>query len=524
MNLPKKTVLFFVLLPMQFLFAQVVSTNISLPELGICAHRGAMNTHPENTIVAFKEAIRLGAHMIEFDVGMTKDGQLVIIHDESVDRTSDGTGLVSEFTLRELKKLDVGSWKSKEFRNERIPTFKEVLQAMPQNIWLNIHLKGTYELGRKIAKVLVSENRLHQGVIACGTDAAAGVHSVDTNIIICNMERQADRNKYVSETAAEGFGFVQLLKKRDDTHLIEDIQSLKKNNVRVNYFYGDTESEVRDLFKSGVDFVLTNELDQMLEVAESIGIKRQSQFNFPKPKNGNTYVVAHRGVHHNIPENTLAAYQKAIDLGCDFVEIDLRKSKDGKFVSVHNETIDAYVNGITGKVNDFTLAELKQLNIGKRVGPEWKNERIPSLEEILLLCKGKIGIYLDLKEADVQAQIDIIKSYGMERDIIWYIPASYLDVIKEVQKYCSECIVMPDPGSKENIEKIAKEIHPQLIATDMGELNAEYVKIAKQLNIQIITDEKKGTVEEWDYILELGVGGIQTDHVEKLIHYLKSKK
>ena len=116
--------------------------------------------------------------------------------------------------------------------------------------------------------------------------------------------------------------------------------------------------------------------------------------NFPKPKNGNTYVIAHRGVHNNIPENTLASYKKAIDLGCDFVEIDIRKTKDGKFVSVHNATVDAYVEGIKGKVSSFTLSELKQMNIGKRVGSDWENERIPTFEEILQLCRGKLEFIL----------------------------------------------------------------------------------------------------------------------------------
>ncbi|PXX29210.1 glycerophosphodiester phosphodiesterase family protein [Arenibacter sp. ARW7G5Y1] len=67
------------------------------------------------------------------------------------------------------------------------------------------------------------------------------------------------------------------------------------------------------------------------------------QNGLPKPKNGNTYFTAHRGSHNGIPENSLAAYQKAIELGCDFVEIDIRTTKNGKLVSVHNATIDAYV-------------------------------------------------------------------------------------------------------------------------------------------------------------------------------------
>ena len=242
------------------------------------------------------------------------------------------------------------------------------------------------------------------------------------------------------------------------------------------------------------------------------------------PKNGNTYVVAHRGVHNGIPENTIAAYQKAINLGCDFVEIDIRKSKDGKFVSVHNSTIDAYADGYFGKVNDFTLAELKQMNIGKRFGPEWENERIPTFEEILQLCKGQIGIYLDLKEPYVKELVSIIKNYQMESEIIWYIPAAYMDVIKDVKKYCDKCIPMPDPGSKENIENVYEEVHPSFLATDMGELSEEYMKIAKKYNMKVIVDEDKGTITEWEKIIEWGTDGIQTDNPEKLIEYLKNRK
>ena len=82
------------------------------------------------------------------------------------------------------------------------------------------------------------------------------------------------------------------------------------------------------------------------------------QYSEP-PNQGGVYVIAHRGAHQRIPENTLAAYRKAIELGADFVEIDLRTTKDGEFISIHNRTVDAYtVDGTRGKVSDFTLAEI----------------------------------------------------------------------------------------------------------------------------------------------------------------------
>ncbi|MFQ5752716.1 MAG: glycerophosphodiester phosphodiesterase, partial [bacterium] len=86
-----------------------------LPAKGVCAHRGANSSHPENTLSAFREAIRLGAHMIEFDVQFSKDGAVVIIHDAAVDRTTDGHGLVADLTLAEIKSLDVGLWKGVEY-------------------------------------------------------------------------------------------------------------------------------------------------------------------------------------------------------------------------------------------------------------------------------------------------------------------------------------------------------------------------------------------------------------------------
>jgi len=268
---PILVLLFF--LQQSLVFAQ---QEVQLPSRGICAHRGANETHPENTLAAFREAVRLGAHMVEFDVQITKDKRLVIMHDKSVNRTTNGKGLVSDLTLSEIKKLDAGSWKSKGFIGEKVPTLKEALAVFPKNIWINIHLKGNKELGRMTAKVILSESRMHQGVIACGKEAASGVKSVGSKFLICNMERQSDRKEYVQKTIQEKYPFIQLLKKRNDNSLRDDLTILHQNKVKINYYFGDTESEVKELFDIGVDFILTNKLDQMLTIAEEMGMERLS--------------------------------------------------------------------------------------------------------------------------------------------------------------------------------------------------------------------------------------------------------
>jgi len=242
-----------------------------------------------------------------------------------------------------------------------------------------------------------------------------------------------------------------------------------------------------------------------------------------KAKNGNVYVIAHRGAHVGIPENSLPAIRKAIELHCDFVEIDTRLTKDGHIVSVHNSLVDEYVVGSKGKVNGFTLEEIKKLDIGEKTGANWKNTRIPTIEEILQLCKGKIGIYLDLKEPLVEQLIPIIRKYGMEQDIVWYIPVNRSEEITLLQKLSPKSIPMPDPGSEKNIEQACKAFHPQVLASDMGQLNASFVQKAHQNSARVFVDENKGTAEEWNQILEWETDGIQTDDPEKLISFLKRR-
>ena len=242
-----------------------------------------------------------------------------------------------------------------------------------------------------------------------------------------------------------------------------------------------------------------------------------------KPKNG-IYVVAHRGAHEGIPENSIPAYRKAIELGCDFIEIDIRTTKDGKFVSIHNSGVDEYVTGIKAKVSDLNLEELRSLDIGINSGPEWKNTKIPTFEEILELCHGKIGIYLDLKAAPVYQLADIIKKHGMEKEIIWYIPASDNKNITDLRISCPECILMPDPGPEKNINITVSKLNVCVIATDADHLSSEFVKIAHNNNTMVISDEKEGTESEWSKIINWNTDGIQTDRPGELISFLKSRK
>ncbi|MGX7244016.1 glycerophosphodiester phosphodiesterase [Enterococcus quebecensis] len=110
----------------------------------IIAHRGSKGTHPENTLAAFKEAIHIGADGIELDVHLSKDNELIVIHDETVDRTTNGHGEVNRLTLEELKQLDAGSWFEINPMFQEIPTLVEVLLLLKKENFqglLNIEIK-----------------------------------------------------------------------------------------------------------------------------------------------------------------------------------------------------------------------------------------------------------------------------------------------------------------------------------------------------------------------------------------------
>ncbi|MCF2447021.1 glycerophosphodiester phosphodiesterase [Dyadobacter sp. CY345] len=255
--------------------AYAQKSKIKMPQRGLCAHRGAMDTHPENTIPALVEAARLGAQMIEFDIQLTKDSMMVIMHDETVDRTTNGKGNVENLTFDYIRSLDAGVKKSDKFKGTLVPTFEEVLAVLPENVWLNCHLKGDEAVGRAAADLLKKSGRLHQAFLTCSEKAAMGAKKQVPGILICNGENSYRRNtpKYVAETIRMKAEFIQLLRPESSEDRKPLIASLKANNVKINYFYAETAKELATLFDLGVDFVLVNNLGELLPETEKLGIE-----------------------------------------------------------------------------------------------------------------------------------------------------------------------------------------------------------------------------------------------------------
>lgn len=234
----------------------------------VYAHRGASGYAPENTMAAFRKAVELGSDGIECDVQMTKDGWLVVCHDETVDRTTNGKGFIKDMKLADIRKLDAGSWFGREFRNERIPFFSELLELVKKKrLLLNIEIKSGIILYPGI------EEKVMEKVIAFGLQdkviiSSFNHYSVNTvkqiapgvKTGILYMEGLFEPWNYMKAVGCEcAHPFYMALKP-------EIAMELKKRGFIINVFTVDDPNHAKNLGEMGVDGIITNYPDRILKV------------------------------------------------------------------------------------------------------------------------------------------------------------------------------------------------------------------------------------------------------------------
>ena len=249
-----------------------------LPQRGISAHRGAAATHPENTLAAIEEAVRLGAHQLEIDVHLTSDDALVLLHDETLTRTTDvaqkfpdrESRQIADYTLAEVRTLDAGSWKDASFAGHGVPTLEEAFAVIPADRWVNLDVKGERELGVAVAREVLRLGRERQSVLSLRGEAAEGAASVSADLIVNNMERQSTNTEYVDRTLEGDFDFIQFF--RGPFPELADIERLRAAGVHINYCCTDDPDDLAKWFEAGIDFPLVDNPGPALEVAARAGI------------------------------------------------------------------------------------------------------------------------------------------------------------------------------------------------------------------------------------------------------------
>ncbi|MBB5620359.1 glycerophosphoryl diester phosphodiesterase [Pedobacter cryoconitis] len=261
----------------------------------------------------------------------------------------------------------------------------------------------------------------------------------------------------------------------------------------------------------------TNLLVLVLSCFALITFGQRTVAPLPKCKNG-FIVIAHRGSHLVKPENSIAAIEEAIELGADYVEIDLRTTRDGQLVLIHNETVDHTTSG-KGRIQDLNLDEVAKLTLNAKDGHLYS---LPSFMEALKACKNRINIYLDFKQADVAQAYEEIKAAGMEKQVLVY--------INKAEQYTAWRALAPQMPLMSGLPKLIKK-EEMITFLDKMPLEATdnisdptVVAALKESGLSVFLDVQMADEDpvKWKVAMDKGVQGVQTDHPEALIKYLKT--
>jgi glycerophosphoryl diester phosphodiesterase len=237
------------------------------------AHQGACQVAPPNTLAAFDKAAELGADGIEFDAHLSADGVPVVIHDFTVDATTDGTGRVSEMTLAELQELDAGSSFDPAFAGERIPTLDSVLEIFGDRLLLNIELKSMSLCDKGLERATVAQIQRH---------------SLDDVVILSSFNPLSLRRAHkMAPHMALGllyapnlplplrrawFAFLAPCKAHHPEHSMVNARYMawaQRRGYQVNTWTADDPDEMRRLINLGVDSIITNVPDVLHNVLKS---------------------------------------------------------------------------------------------------------------------------------------------------------------------------------------------------------------------------------------------------------------
>lgn len=294
-------------------------------------------------------------------------------------------------------------------------------------------------------------------------------------------------------------------------------------------------------------FLLTFFLTSIVYSQKFENKQKEILYNLKHPTANNVMVIAHRGSWTQVPENSLLAVQKCIDIGVDVVEIDVRLTKDSQLVLMHDLTVDRTTNG-KGKVEDFTLSEIKKLRLKNGAGVQWSYQQVPTLEEVMRLSKGHIMINLDKTENKTVLQaMEVLKKTETVDHAIFKGNDSVEVMRNKFGKLMDSIIYMPKvwytlPDINSYIKHYNSDLHPFIYEMIFDKTTSPVFSQIKNMNSNKITvlaialwddlcagysDEKaamEGPDKSYGWLIKNGANAIMTDNPIGLLEYLRKRK
>lgn len=225
------------------------------------AHRGASGEAPENTLAAFRRAVELGADMVECDLQMTADGAIVVMHDDTVDRTTDGRGRVADLRVPDIRRLDAGSWFAPRFRNERVPLLGELLETLHGRAGVNLEIKtrpdGDYDgIVKRILRRLGALRAFDEAVISSfDVRAIAAVRRAAPRVRTAIIASQSSPRAALAAARKLSVWAIHPEKTRCIPSLI---RAAHASRLRVHAWTVNTPRDIRRVLAAGVDGIISN--------------------------------------------------------------------------------------------------------------------------------------------------------------------------------------------------------------------------------------------------------------------------
>jgi glycerophosphoryl diester phosphodiesterase len=467
----------------------------------VMVHRGMMHQAPENTLPALERVIEDGLEWAEVDVRLTKDHRHVIFHDSSVDAKTDGSGKVRDLTLEEIKRLDAGGWFAPRYAGQRVLTLAQCLALAKGR--LNLYLD---------CKDIDPELLAHEILEA---DMARQVAVFDDLEVLAAIRKFSEGRIPLMPKWRGSFGLEAWAEKwRPDAVEInaeevtpEVCRFFHQRHIKVQakVLGDDDRPEVWDrMLAAGVDWLQTDRPEDILAHRMWKSLDRRP-----------VEMAIHRGASRYAPENTLAAFKKAVALGADYVEIDIRTAQDGQQFILHDRDLDRTTNG-RGPVAGIDAAAIADLDAGAWFGRNYQKTPVPRLDDTLDYLNGKAQLYVDAKDISVETLVKKLRAKGMADKAVVYQSPAYLEKLKDLWPEARGLCPLGDP---KQVERLAQRLQPYAFDASWAILSRELIDRCHALGIKVFSDGigDHESVEDYLQAIEWGIDLIQTDHPLRVI-------
>jgi len=473
------------------------STRSSLPgPVAVMVHRGEAQQAPENSRPALTRCIDDYLEWAKVDVRRTRDGQHVLVHDEQL-QAGDGTRLrVADHSLEELKQIDVGLRFSKRFSGEHVLLLAEgfALAKGKLNLCLDCKEIEPAQLAREIVEAGMEQqvlvyDRLQR--LKLVWEAAPGK--------IALMAKWKSEEGPAEWALSNSLAAVEI---DADAVTPEICRKFHKLGMKVeirSLGAWDTREYWARAMAAKADLIQTDLPEEV--VADLV---------WQRVTNRPALISLHRGANRYAPENTLPAFEKAIRLGTDYIEFDVRTTSDGKLFLLHDSTLDGRTDG-HGPIASTPSSVIATLSAGSSFGPAYANIGLPTLDAFLGSVAGRVNLYFDAKQIEPEVLNAALLKYDVVDKTVVYGSPFFLAKVKAANP---KIRLLAPLGSPSQIGALAESLKPYAFDTNWKILSRELIQRCHSLNIKVFSDALGDHERVADYVqaIEWGIDLIQTDH------------